>query len=161
MRNLPLITMQWLGKNKVKDSSFPAALVSIRTDDFELTCFSKATKHHQWRAAVTKEISALFRNDAWTLVPHCPQMNIVGWKWVFHISTKLMVLLTTTKQDLLQKVSINKEASITLWYSTQHHSHSFAIVVSNNWVTCQLDVAMLSYIRHYLRTFTCLSLRDS
>ena len=79
-------------KNKVKDSSFLAALVSTRTDDFELTCFSKATKHHQWHATVTEEISALFRNDAWTLVPHCPQMNIVGWKWVFHISTKLMVL---------------------------------------------------------------------
>ncbi|XP_060178126.1 uncharacterized mitochondrial protein AtMg00820-like [Lycium barbarum] len=51
----------------------------------EPSCFTEASKHKEWRAAMASEMDALLRNDTWSLVPYDPQMNILGCKWVFRI----------------------------------------------------------------------------
>ncbi|KAI5352184.1 hypothetical protein L3X38_005075 [Prunus dulcis] len=46
---------------------------------------SLATKHPEWRDAMTEEINALLKNHTWFLVPSSPSQNLVGCKWVFWI----------------------------------------------------------------------------
>jgi len=36
----------------------------------EFTCYTQASKHAIWRAAMVDEINAMLKNKAWTLVPY-------------------------------------------------------------------------------------------
>ena len=51
------------------------------------TSYTQAFKFHQWRQAMDLEFSALQNQQTWVLVPHSPNMNVVGCKWVYR--TKL------------------------------------------------------------------------
>ncbi|BFG36388.1 hypothetical protein CerSpe_226620 [Prunus speciosa] len=62
----------------------PHALLIV-LDDVEPTCFSQASKHPLWCAAMSEEINALLRNQTWSLVPPSPTHIPVGCKWVFRI----------------------------------------------------------------------------
>lgn len=46
---------------------------------------SASLNNHDWKSAMQDEITALKRNNTWTLVPPTPFINIVGCKWVFRI----------------------------------------------------------------------------
>jgi len=52
---------------------------------------------------MTKEIIALLRNGTWTFVPRCPQLNVVGCKWVFHIKCKADGTLDRHEERLVAK----------------------------------------------------------
>jgi len=62
-----------------------ALMASIASNEEEPTCFSQASKHPAWRAAMNAEFDALLKNGTWSLVSFLPSMNIVGSKWVFRI----------------------------------------------------------------------------
>jgi hypothetical protein len=73
---------------KVKYPPPQALTASIATHEDELTCFSPASKHPEWRAAMNAEFDAFLKNGTWSLVPFSSHMNIVGFKWVFKIKRK-------------------------------------------------------------------------
>ena len=52
------------------------------------TCFTQASKHSQWRAAMTTKFNALIKNGTWSVVDCKSSMNLVGYKWVFKIKRK-------------------------------------------------------------------------
>lgn len=54
----------------------------------KLTSFSSASKHAEWRQAMNEEFTALMQNGTWNLVPPRPNMNLVGFKWVFQIKRR-------------------------------------------------------------------------
>ncbi|CAL9009623.1 unnamed protein product [Prunus brigantina] len=62
----------------------PRALLTI-VEHTEPTGFSQATKHTEWRDAMTEEINALLKNHIWSLVPSSPSQNLIRCKWVFGI----------------------------------------------------------------------------
>ena len=55
----------------------------------ELTYYSQAVKHAEWRHAMGIEFNALQRNGTWSLVPPRSNMNILPNKWVFKIKKKI------------------------------------------------------------------------
>ena len=78
-------------KNDVhKPKSLPADFVSkpppkayftdLAVLETEPTCFTQASKHSQWRAAMTTKFNALIKNGTWSLVDRKPSMNLVGCK---------------------------------------------------------------------------------
>lgn len=49
----------------------------------ELTCYSQAVQHPEWREAMDLKLNALLQNNMWRLVSFTPSMNVVGCKWIF------------------------------------------------------------------------------
>ncbi|XP_021827589.1 uncharacterized protein LOC110768200 [Prunus avium] len=62
----------------------PRALLTV-LENTEPTCFSQATTHPKWCAAMSEEINALLRNKTWSLVPPSSNHTPVECKWVFRI----------------------------------------------------------------------------
>ncbi|CAL2248655.1 unnamed protein product [Prunus armeniaca] len=60
-----------------------ALVLSSTNCTFELTSFSQANKHQEWRLAMTDEFNAFLHVRTWNLVPHTPTMNVLPNKWVF------------------------------------------------------------------------------
>ncbi|CAL8137985.1 unnamed protein product [Prunus armeniaca] len=60
-----------------------ALVLSSTNCTFELTSFSQANKHEEWRLAMTDEFNAFLHVGTWNLVPHTPTMNVLPNKWVF------------------------------------------------------------------------------
>ncbi|CAL8999019.1 unnamed protein product [Prunus brigantina] len=90
----PMTTRLRLGITKPKHPTdgtvrypLPKALLTT-ISELEPTCFSQASKSHEWRSAMSEEINALLKNNTWSLVPPSPHHNTVGSKWVFRIKRK-------------------------------------------------------------------------
>lgn len=52
------------------------------------TCFSQASKHTAWRAAMADELTALTHNLTWDLVPLPSGAHVVGAKWLYKTKYK-------------------------------------------------------------------------
>jgi len=52
------------------------------------TCYSEASKHREWRAAMDEEFTALMRNGTWSLIPATSGLNVVGFMWIFKSKCK-------------------------------------------------------------------------
>lgn len=46
---------------------------------------SEALQFEEWKKVMTKEYTALMRNDTWALVPYSSDMNLISTKWIFRI----------------------------------------------------------------------------
>lgn len=46
---------------------------------------SEALQSEEWKKVMTKEYTALMRNDTWALVPYSSDMNLISTKWIFRI----------------------------------------------------------------------------
>ena len=53
-----------------------------------------------------EELTALARNQTWTLVPRPPNINVIGARWVFKVKQRADGSLERYKLALLLKVSI-------------------------------------------------------
>lgn len=111
----------------------------------EPTSYTIASKHPEWRKAMTTEFDALLRNGTWTLVPPTPTMNVVGCKWVFRIKRKADGSLDRYKARLVAK-GFHQQLGIDF-----HDTYSpvvkpttirtvLSIAVSHGWSLRQIDV---------------------
>jgi hypothetical protein len=57
----------------------PRALLTV-IETAEPTCYTQASKHEIWCAAMVDEINTLLKNKTWTLVPPSSSQNLVGCK---------------------------------------------------------------------------------
>lgn len=53
-------------------------ILMLRNDPRQL--IKDALNSEAWTKAMEEEMSALFRNNTWTLVPHSPNYNLMGCK---------------------------------------------------------------------------------
>ncbi|CAL9006756.1 unnamed protein product [Prunus brigantina] len=122
----------------------PHALLSI-VEHTEPTYFSQATKHTEWRDAMTEEINALLKNHTWTLVPSSPSQNLVGCKWVFRIKCHFDGSIECYKARLVAK-GFHQRPGIDYAKTFSHVVKPatictvLSLAVSRGWSLCQLDV---------------------
>lgn len=67
------------------------------------TCVTQALKNVAWRTAMSDELTALFCNGSWKLVPLSGSQNVVSCKWVFRIKWNLDGILSKYKAHLVAK----------------------------------------------------------
>ncbi|XP_037497561.1 uncharacterized mitochondrial protein AtMg00820-like [Jatropha curcas] len=63
----------------------------------------QALAHSGWKKAMEEELSALHKNETWTLVPRTHDMNVIGSKWVFKAKLKSDGSLDRLKPRLVAK----------------------------------------------------------
>ena len=92
-------SMQTRGKNHIHKPLTKLNPITIHfpNQPLEPTSVTQALKQPQWCAAMSNEFNALLHNGTRTLVPPNPSQNVVGCKWVFHISH--MDLLNARKHN--------------------------------------------------------------
>jgi hypothetical protein len=88
---------------RVKYSPPQAFTATIPTHEDEPTCYSQASKHPEWCAAMNTEFDALLKNGTWSLVRFSPFVNVVGSKWVFWIKSKANEDIERYKARLVAK----------------------------------------------------------
>nr|KYP47724.1 Retrovirus-related Pol polyprotein from transposon TNT 1-94 [Cajanus cajan] len=59
--------------------------------------------HPRWKVAMGEELEALHKNQTWELVPHSPNLHIIGSKWVFKSELKPNESLDHLKARLVAK----------------------------------------------------------
>ena len=67
----------------------------------------------KWLEAMKCEIGSIYENKVWTLVDLPNDRQAIENKWIFKNKTTLMVMLLSTKLDLLQKI-FNKFKELTM-----------------------------------------------
>ncbi|CAL9006703.1 unnamed protein product [Prunus brigantina] len=122
----------------------PRALLTV-VEHTEPTCFSQATKHTEWRDAMTEEINALLKNHTWTLVPSFPSQNLVGCKWVFRIKRHSDGSIERYKARLVakgfhQRPGIDYAETFSPVVKPATIRTVLSLAVSRGWSLRQLDV---------------------
>ncbi|KAK1557064.1 hypothetical protein Q3G72_017242 [Acer saccharum] len=131
------------------------AHASVLSQPFELTCFTQAIKHSEWRGAMAEEFNALNKNDTWTLVPQSPSHNTVGCKWVFRIKRNSDGSIERYKARLVakgfhQQPGLDYDETFSLVVKPATIRTVLWIAVTNSWPLRQLDIknAFLNGILH-------------
>ncbi|PRQ55598.1 putative RNA-directed DNA polymerase [Rosa chinensis] len=88
-----MLTRSKTGHSKPKvffatNHPLPKATALFASCPITPTSYSQASKYPAWTAAMKEEISALQHTNTWTLVPHHPNMNVVGCKWVYRVQQR-------------------------------------------------------------------------
>jgi Reverse transcriptase (RNA-dependent DNA polymerase) len=113
--------------------------------DIEPTSFSKARRLPHWKAAMEEEITALARNNTWTLVPYSPSQHVVGCKWIYRIKRKVDGSVERYKTHLVAK-GYSQEESVDYFetFSPVVRPSTIRIVLtlvlSKGWTLRQLNV---------------------
>lgn len=84
LRNTHPMILRYMTHN---NATADAALVAI-ADSSDPTCYSQAVWFPEWRSAIGLEFNTLLHNKTWKLVPSRPDMNVIGFKWVFRTKRK-------------------------------------------------------------------------
>ena len=105
-----------------------------------------ASQYPKWYKAMDAEFQALQRQQTWSLVPAPPNVNLVGYKWVFKLKLNSDGSISRYKARFVPK-GFHQQAGI-----DYHETFSpvikpatvrlvLAIAVSCNWSLRQLDVS--------------------
>lgn len=123
----------------------PIITVSNIKSPVEPTCFSIAVKSSEWRAAMSLEFEALQKNGTWSLVPSRPNMNVVGYKWVYKLKHKADGSIERYKARLVakgfqQQAGIDFSETFSPVAKLTTIQIVLSLVVHFNWTIRQLDV---------------------
>ena len=75
----------------------------------EPSSYSLAAKQDVWRSAMKEEISAILRNNTWTMVKPRKDIRPIGVKWVFRVKKDSMGKMVRYKSRLVVKGYSQKE----------------------------------------------------
>ncbi|KAK9214355.1 hypothetical protein WN944_006344 [Citrus x changshan-huyou] len=121
------------------------ALLSTPTTTNEPKTLKAALKHQHWVAAMQEELTALYQNQTWSLMPRPPDTNVVGSKWVYKIKHKEDGSIDRFKARLVAKgftqipgVDFAETFSPVVKHTTIRLV--LALAVCSCWVLKQLDV---------------------
>ena len=78
-----------------------------KCDDHEPTTLTQALKDHKWRRSMSKEYDALVKNGTWALFHRITVKIWLAINGFLELNANLMVLLTGSRLDWLQKASTN------------------------------------------------------
>ncbi|KAM1315704.1 hypothetical protein ACFX2F_019436 [Malus domestica] len=87
----------------------PPTLDSLTVIPPTPTTYLQASKNANWLAAMQVEYQALQSTGTWVLIPHNPQYNLVGCKWVFKLKHKADGSIERYKARLVAKGFHQKE----------------------------------------------------
>lgn len=109
------------------------------------TSIAEAIRIPHWKSAMEEEMSALRNNQTWKLVPHQPEMNLVGNKWVYKIKTNVDGSFQRCKARLVAKgfhqtPRIDFDQTFSLVIKTSTLRVILVLAVTNGWNIKQLDV---------------------
>jgi histone deacetylase 1/2 len=82
---------------------YTLTITSSLTIPCEPNNIKAALLHPGWKAAMDDELTALHQNETWRLVPHTPNMHVIGSKWVFKTKLKPDGTLDRLKARLVAK----------------------------------------------------------
>ncbi|BBG93014.1 transposable element gene, partial [Prunus dulcis] len=104
-----------------------------------------ATKHTEWRHAMTEEINALLKNHTWSWVPSSLSQNLVGCKWVFRIKRHSNGSIEHYKSRLVakgfhQRPGIDYAETFSPVVKPAIIRIVLSLAVSHGWSLHQLDV---------------------
>lgn len=108
----PMLTCSKTGSLKPKTfpdyklfqtTKYPFQGLHTTIQDFEPSCYNKATTDSRWRAAMKLEFDSLMSNGTWTLCPRSPNHNIIHNKWVYTIKCKFDGSVKRFKAQLVAK----------------------------------------------------------
>ncbi|KAL8168182.1 hypothetical protein V2J09_009681 [Rumex salicifolius] len=111
----------------------------------ELTSFTEANKHNDWRLVMSYEFKALLDTHTWDLVPPDPSQNVLGVKWVFHTKRlangqieRHKVRLVAMGFHRMEGLDFIDTFSPMVKPATVHVLLSLAAM--SGWSVCQLDI---------------------
>jgi hypothetical protein len=104
-----------------------------------------ALKNRDWKAAMNNEIQALAGNKTWHLVPPDNVKNVIDYKWVYKVKSKVDGSLDRYKDMLVakgfkQRYGIDYEDTFSLVVKAATLQIILSIAISREWCLRQLDV---------------------
>uniref|UniRef100_A0A2N9EKF8 Reverse transcriptase Ty1/copia-type domain-containing protein n=1 Tax=Fagus sylvatica TaxID=28930 RepID=A0A2N9EKF8_FAGSY len=138
--------MQTRPKSRIiKKKSF-ASSTTINYLQTEPPTYTIASKIPEWREAMASEFDALHRQKTWSLVPSCPDHNIIGCRWVYKIKHNTDGSVSRYKARLVAK-GFHQQAGVDFdeTFSPVVKPPTVRIILSlaaqNQWSLRQLDVS--------------------
>uniref|UniRef100_A0A2N9J0P4 Cysteine-rich receptor-like protein kinase 10 n=1 Tax=Fagus sylvatica TaxID=28930 RepID=A0A2N9J0P4_FAGSY len=129
----------------IKKKSF-ASSTTINYLQTEPPTYTIASKIPEWREAMASEFAALHRQKTWSLVPSCPDHNIIGCRWVYKIKRNTDGSVSRYKARLVAK-GFHQQAGVDFdeTFSPVVKPPTVRIILSlaaqNQWSLRQLDVS--------------------
>ncbi|GAU16205.1 hypothetical protein TSUD_298370 [Trifolium subterraneum] len=111
----------------------------------EPTCYEKAICDENWKSTINAELTALEKNNTWTLVPLPSHKHAIGCKWVFKLKLHANGSIERYKARLVAKgytqtEGINYMDTFSPVVKMTTIRMFLAIAASENWPLYQLDV---------------------
>jgi hypothetical protein len=95
--------MQTRSKSRITKKKSFATSTSINYLQTEPPNYTIASKIPEWRAAMASEFDALHRQHTWSLVPSCPDQNVIGCRWVYKMTRNTDGSVSRYKARLVAK----------------------------------------------------------
>jgi Reverse transcriptase (RNA-dependent DNA polymerase) len=143
----PTHTMITRTKDKTYKKKEYSGFVSYHVlSDSDPTTFLQANKSPQWRSAMADEITALARNQTWTLVPPPFNQKVIGCKWVFKTKRNSDGSIERHKTRLVAKgfnqvCGIDFEETYSPIVRPTTIRVTLSLALNLNWTLRQLDVS--------------------
>jgi hypothetical protein len=138
--------MQTRSKSGIVKKKCFASSTTINYLETEPPNYTIASEIPEWRAAMASEFDALHRQHTWSLVPPCPDQNVIGCRWVYKIKRNTDGSISRYKARLVAK-GFHQQAGVDFdeTFSPVVKPPTIRIILSlavqNQWSLRQLDVS--------------------
>ncbi|GAU43223.1 hypothetical protein TSUD_241130 [Trifolium subterraneum] len=124
----------------------------------EPTCYEKAICDDNWKAAINSELTALLKDNTWTLVPLPSHKRAIGCKWVFKLKLHANGTIERYKARLVAKGYTQTEGidymeTFSPVVKMTTIRTLLTIAAAKQWPLYQLDVTLLSFMGIWMKKF--------